>query len=122
MPIILITMKPDSSVEPKAQEDKKKKEKAKMVSLITLYKFTSLWERLLLVFGVICALIAGCLQPLFVLFINDMYDTFGPDVPIDTVIDEMEKLTLYFLYIGIGLWVFSYFYMAVFGSIAENIG
>ena len=37
-------------------------------------------------------------------------------------IEEVSTVTLYFIYIGIGLWVFCYFYLAFFGVVSEYTG
>ena len=59
---------------------------------------------------------------MFVFFLGDLFDSFGPNVPIDDLLDKMIDLTLIYVYIGLGLWVVSYIYAAIFGSVAYVIG
>ena len=100
----------------------KRDEKAKLASIWSLFKFTSKLEKVILIVGLITAVVSGICQPLFIVWVGDMYDAFGDNVDVDDTINQMKDITLIFLYIGLALWLLSYVYYAALGTVSEMVG
>nr|AOQ25828.1 ABC transporter B family member 1 [Moneuplotes crassus] len=93
-----------------------------MVGFFEMFKFSTFKIKIYLVLGIISAILAGIAMPLFVIFIEELYNSFDPDTSVKTTYDNCFKILLYLIYIGIGLWFVSYLYLAFFGMVSEYTG
>uniref|UniRef100_A0A7S0USK3 ATP-binding cassette transporter n=1 Tax=Polytomella parva TaxID=51329 RepID=A0A7S0USK3_9CHLO len=71
-----------------------------------LFSDASHLEKLLIIVGVICALAAGALLPVYSIFFGDFTNAFGH--PTIHLMDIVNELSLKFLYLGIGAGISAY--------------
>ncbi|CAI2362505.1 unnamed protein product [Moneuplotes crassus] len=93
-----------------------------MVGLFKLYQFSSSRVKVYLFIGLITSILAGICMPMFIIFLEEMYNSFDPDTSKKVVYDNSKKVLFYLLYIGAALWLFSYLYVAFFGMVSEYTG
>lgn len=65
---------------------------------------------------------AGVLMPLFIAFMPEFYDAFNPEGTVVETYDTCLRLLWVFIYLGLGIWLASYLYLAFFGMVAEYTG
>ncbi|KAF4666751.1 (ABC) transporter [Perkinsus chesapeaki] len=83
------------------QTASKEKQKAPLVPLLSLFRFTSFTEKLLLGLAILCSIGHGIAMPLFAFVFGDIVDTVGdPNDP--DIMDVIVKQSLWMGYIGIG--------------------
>ena len=54
-------------------------DKSQMVGFTKLLQFSEKKHVIFIIFGTISAIASGLGQPLFIIFIQDLYDSFSPD-------------------------------------------
>uniref|UniRef100_A0A8C1ZAF5 ATP-binding cassette, sub-family B (MDR/TAP), member 11a n=1 Tax=Cyprinus carpio TaxID=7962 RepID=A0A8C1ZAF5_CYPCA len=125
--------------------DKAKKEKALTVGFFQLFRFATWKEVLMMVVGSVCSLVHGAASPLMLLVYGMMTNTFvGYELEVQelanpnktcinntitwldgTVVDvdieaEMTKFAIYYVGIGAGVLILSYFQIALWVSAAAR--
>ena len=95
---------------------------APMASFKQILQFNTTRYKVYVILGSICAVIAGISIPSFVILLSDLFDSFGPDTPADEKYDKTQTVGLIFFYIGIGMWIASYAYLALWGMVSEYTG
>jgi len=105
--------------EPKTQE-KKTKEKQPMVSVFTLYRFSSWTERFMIFLGIIGGLGHGLIQPIFILTFGDLIDTFSPTTNPADLFNTLNGFILNLVYLGIAALVCAYFRTAMFVLVGQS--
>jgi hypothetical protein len=75
----------------------------------------------LLYVGIISAIIAGIGLPSFIFILGDVMDTFSPNVSKLEGLKTIRGITLYYLYIGLGIWLFSYLFYGFLIHFAESV-
>ncbi|ANZ73797.1 BA75_00081T0 [Komagataella pastoris] len=82
-------------------------------SLVDLYGMLQGWEYYLAMAAYVCSIAAGAALPLMTLIVGDMaqqFTDFSVGFYSDSqFMDKIEENALYFVYLGVGLLVFSYF-------------
>lgn len=106
--------KPDA-----AEEEKKKQEEAlKKVPLTALFRFATCNDIWLIVLGTLGAIAAGACLPLFSIIFGEVLDTLN-ETNAD-IMDAIVKLALYFVYLGIGVFVTSWMELSFWMIAAES--
>lgn len=67
------------------------------------------------------AVLTGFALPSFVFLIGDVFDAFGPDIDARQALEDIKQITLIFLYIGIGVWISSYFFYGFMIIFSERL-
>uniref|UniRef100_A0A9J8AIK1 ATP-binding cassette, sub-family B (MDR/TAP), member 11a n=1 Tax=Cyprinus carpio carpio TaxID=630221 RepID=A0A9J8AIK1_CYPCA len=137
--------KADEGADLKNGIDKTKKEKALTVGFFQLFRFATWKEVLMMVVGSVCSLVHGAASPLMLLVYGMMTNTFvGYELEVQelanpnktcinntitwldgTVVDvdieaEMTKFAIYYIGIGAGVLILSYFQIALWVSAAAR--
>mmetsp|Transcript_63445 Transcript_63445/g.72686 ORF Transcript_63445/g.72686 Transcript_63445/m.72686 type:complete len:338 (+) Transcript_63445:124-1137(+) len=106
-------------------DDKKKSseviEKHKPVPLSQILGVVSLRERLLFWASSVAAVLSGAVVPMFILLFGEIMNSFGPDSSMNKMMDDVTRLALYTLYIGIGLFFMCYLFVTGMGRVADNV-
>lgn len=55
-----------------------------MVGFFSMFRFSTCKIKVYLVLGIISAILAGFAMPLFVIFIEELYNSFDPDTTVET--------------------------------------
>eukprot|EP01119_Soliformovum_irregulare_P012424 TRINITY_DN322_c0_g1_i4.p1 TRINITY_DN322_c0_g1~~TRINITY_DN322_c0_g1_i4.p1 ORF type:complete len:1246 (-),score=423.44 TRINITY_DN322_c0_g1_i4:17-3754(-) len=92
---------------------KKEEKKEEKVSLRQLWRYATKFDVFLMVIGAIGAALHGGLLPLFTIVMGDIMDSFntGPDA----ILDLISGYALYFVYLGIAAFVFTFAQNALYG-------
>uniref|UniRef100_A0A8C2HHN7 ATP-binding cassette, sub-family B (MDR/TAP), member 11a n=1 Tax=Cyprinus carpio TaxID=7962 RepID=A0A8C2HHN7_CYPCA len=130
--------KADEDADLKNGIDKTKKEKALTVGFFQLFRFATWKEVLMMVEGSVCSLVHGAASPLMLLVYGMMTNTFvGYELEVQelanpnktcinntiTCVDieaEMTKFAFYYVGIGAGVLILSYFQIALWVSAAAR--
>ncbi|KAJ3042711.1 GTPase-activating protein [Rhizophlyctis rosea] len=111
--------------EPKATLIKPGKEEQKKISYITLLtRFSTPTEKLLMVVGCIAATAAGVILPLMTIIFGDLTNSFGAKtlgLPVEDFQGSVNRTTLKFIWLGIGMFFATYIYMSTWLYTSENI-
>ncbi|KAJ1954045.1 hypothetical protein GGI12_005880, partial [Dipsacomyces acuminosporus] len=111
---------------------KEKKEKTHMVPLLQLFRFSDSLDNVLMIIGTAAAIAAGTTLPLMIATLSDMtqaflkfnFSTGGLHDP--STRHELDHLTrrycLYFLALGLGMWVVSAILKLFWNVAAERLG
>lgn len=67
----------------KSDNELKFDKKAPMASYRQMLQFNTTKHKIYMWFGIITAILSGFTMPLFVIFLSDLYSSFGPDTPAD---------------------------------------
>lgn len=86
---------PDSVVEPKIEE----KSNAKGVKFLSLYRYTSRNEKLVMILACVCAAIHGSALPLFTILFGNVITAFNETSPTE-LLDKLIGITKWFFVIG----------------------
>jgi len=109
-PVGVLVRQIDQAVE-KVEEEKKQKTEA--VPYSKLYSLESGTDKCYRFLGWGASIIAGLAMPSFVYFMGDIVDTFDPSEGVASTLDDMKKLALIMVFVGLGLWLFSYVFFAM---------
>ncbi|CAI9539614.1 unnamed protein product [Staurois parvus] len=110
-------------------KDKEKVEKPKMVSPFTMFRYSGVTDRLLMLFGTIAAVAHGAALPLMMLVFGEMTDSFvsfGQNMTVDEMIQasmtlEKNMTTYAYYYSGLGFGVlFAAYIQIAFWSLAAG--
>uniref|UniRef100_A0AAV1T137 ABC transporter n=1 Tax=Peronospora matthiolae TaxID=2874970 RepID=A0AAV1T137_9STRA len=83
-----------------------------VVTMSELFAYADNFDKLLMVLGAIGALTAGVAQPLQIVLFGDVVNTFNPsDVDVD-IEGEIGTVALYFVYVGIAVFIAGSFQVA----------
>lgn len=66
-------------------------------------------------------IISGVLYPAVAIVMGDIINTFDPRNTPEDQLDEMKRIMVIFLIVGIISWISTYMYFAFFQHVAENI-
>jgi hypothetical protein len=89
----------------KRLEEEKEKNKKPVSFFTLLYSETSCTDRIIMVFGLIGAMGAGCSFPLFSYLFGNVINNLGPkNNYIDAFVSNVSELCLQFLYVAFGVW------------------
>lgn len=61
-----------------------------MIGFLKMFQFSPFKIKLYLVLGIITAIMAGLAMPLFVIFIEELYNSFDPDTSIETTYGKLK--------------------------------
>ena len=113
---------------PKDREERalipsKTQEEAPKIPYISLFRDATRPERILMIFGICCALAAGTGLPLFSLVFGNMTNNLGPTQSgINTgLVDTAATQASYFVYIGLGIFFTLGVSMSIYLSLCEKI-
>lgn len=95
------------------------------VGMATLYRYATRVDLILLVVGSICAIVSGALTPLMTVVFGGLQGSFAGffngTVSYDGFMSEMTRLVLYFVYLGIAMFVTTYVSTVVFIYTGEHL-
>ncbi|RMJ21479.1 Multidrug resistance protein [Aspergillus sp. HF37] len=95
------------------------------VSYLTLYRYASRNDWLILLVSTVCAVIAGAALPLFTLLFGALANTMRArllhKIPYDVYYDDLQKYVLYFIYLGIAEFVTVYISTVGFIYTGEHV-
>lgn len=95
------------------------------VSYLTLYRYASRNDWLILLVSTVCAVIAGAALPLFTLLFGALANTMRArllhQIPYDVYYDDLQKYVLYFIYLGIAEFVTVYISTVGFIYTGEHV-
>lgn len=97
------------------------------VGLATLYRYASRNDLLIIFVAAVCAIASGAALPLMTVIFGNLQGTFqdyftpGGSLTYDEFVDEMSRLVLYFVYLGIGEFVTTYIATVGFIYTGEHI-
>lgn len=95
------------------------------VGLKTLYRYATTVDLLLLLVASICSIVSGVILPLMTIVFGSLQGTFAGffngNVSRSSFNDEMTRLVLYFVYLGIGMFVTVYTSTVIFIYTGEHI-
>lgn len=95
------------------------------VGLQSLYRYATTVDLLLLLLGAICAIIGGIILPLMTIVFGTLQGTFAGSfngtISQDQFDAEMARLVLYFVYLGVAMFVTIYVSTVVFIYTGEHI-
>ena len=74
------------------EEELQFEKEAPMASFRQILQFNTTRYNVYVILGTICAIIAGVSIPSFVIFLSDLFDSFGPDTPAD---EKYGKLNIF---------------------------
>jgi hypothetical protein len=74
-------------------------------------------DKYLMAFGYFSAIATGIAMPSFVFIMGDILNSFG-----DNALEAIKRQCLIMVYIGLAVWVTSYFYYASLVAMAERVG
>lgn len=83
--------------------------------------FANTSDRIIFYLGCIGAILTGAALPSFVFLIGDVIDAFGPTMDREEGLETVKNITLIFLYIGIGVWIVSYFFYGYLILFSERV-
>ncbi|KAK7363395.1 hypothetical protein VNO77_05537 [Canavalia gladiata] len=89
-------------------KSKAKDETAKTVPLYKLFSFADPLDHLLMFVGTVGAIGNGISMPLMTLIFGNMINAFGGSTNSNKVIDEVSKVSLKFVYLGVGTFAASF--------------
>ena len=93
----------------------------KNVAYSKLYSFASKTDKLMLYFGIISAIIAGMGLPSFIFLLGDVMDSYDPLANRSESLKTIRKITAYFVYIGIAIWITSYLFYGLLILFSESV-
>ncbi|KAJ3285478.1 GTPase-activating protein [Borealophlyctis nickersoniae] len=102
--------------------NKKKDEKAKKSNIpytLLLTRYSTTFERFLMLIGLTASTGAGVILPLMTIIFGDLTTEFAR--PTSNFLNTINHTTLYFVYLGIAMLGATYIYMATFLYTSENI-
>jgi hypothetical protein len=99
---------------------KEKKETVPTVPLKSLMRYFTTSDSVIFFFGGLAAFIAGAAMPSMALLFGDLTDTFNPESGLSDPLGEIGRISLIFLLLGVGVWLFSYIYFAFYLTIAAK--
>ena len=85
------------------------------------FTYASKRDKAMMVVGSIAAVFAGFLVSAFAIVMGEVTNTFNPMNASENITDKMKKQSLYITLVGLGVWIFSYVYYALWQHLAENI-
>lgn len=89
--------------------EKKKKEKVEVVPFLKLFAFADPLDYVLMIVGSIGALANGVSLPIMTIIFGDLVNSFGNNqTDTSVLVDQVSKVALKFVYLGIGAAVASY--------------
>ena len=91
------------------------------MSYSKLYTYASGADKIYFYLGLISAILCGLGVPSFVFLIGDIIDAFNPNSSPEETLDTIKKLSMIFVYIGIGIWFFSYTYYGFLVIFSERV-
>lgn len=95
------------------------------VGVSTLYRYASRNDLLIMAVGSVCAIASGAALPLMTVIFGNLQGTFQNyferKISYDAFTDELARLVLYFVYLGIGEFVVTYVSTVVFIYTGEHI-
>ena len=86
-----------------------------------LYSLATPADKAFLYFGWTSACITGLGLPSFVFLMADVINAFGPSVTPEEALEELEWVCLLMIIIGIGIWIFGYFFYAFLLIFSERV-
>ncbi|KAJ7955339.1 ABC transporter B family protein [Quillaja saponaria] len=96
------------------EESKQKKENEGSITSVPFYKlftFADSLDYLLMVVGTIAAAGNGVAMPLMTIVFGKVINAFGGNASTEEVLHEVSKVSLYFVYLGVGAFVAAFFQM-----------
>jgi ATP-binding cassette subfamily B (MDR/TAP) protein 1 len=97
-------------------------EAPKQLSLFKFFTYITFYDKLLLVFGTISAILAGAILPSVSLIMGNVADAFTSGGSGGTdIISNMSFIASYVVLIATTLFTFSYLFFAFWQHLAENI-
>jgi ATP-binding cassette subfamily B (MDR/TAP) protein 1 len=114
--LVLPDEKPTSDIVDKKGKKKKKgkddeEEKPIMVPFFSMFRYADQKDKAAMIAGSIAAVLNGAILPAFSVLIGLLMDAFRPEKFADpnySLSTEINKIALYFVYIGIGAFILSY--------------
>lgn len=95
------------------------------VGIVSLYRYATRIDLILIFIGAVCAIASGAILPLMTVVFGSLQGTFAgyfnKTVSYDDFMDEMTHLVLYFVYLGIGMFFTTYVSTVVFIYTGEHI-
>lgn len=107
----------------KSKQDEKKpqaKQAGNTVPLSALRRYFTGCDSALFYLGGVAAFVAGAAMPSMALLFGDLTDTFNPANTEADPLDEIARIAIIFLVIGLGAWLLSYIFFAFFLTIAAK--
>jgi ATP-binding cassette, subfamily B (MDR/TAP), member 1 len=92
-----------------------------MVEFSKFFTYMTCKEKAMLIIGTIGAVCAGVLLPCIAIAMGAVTNTYNPSNTKDDVLDSMKLICLYICLVGLGTWLFGYFYFAFWQHLAQNI-
>ena len=93
---------------------------AKLASYISLFRFATHSERLLLLLATVCGLIHGAAWPVWSLFFGQAIGKFDPN-NISAVVNDVRQLALLFVYTGIIVGVCASIHIYIFNTLGSRL-
>eukprot|EP01132_Coremiostelium_polycephalum_P006617 gene6617-8188_t len=78
------------------------------VSFFSMFRFATTIDKIQIVVGFIASILVGCAMPMFSIIFGRILNSFSPQDPEYDLLKEVSKLSLIFVYIGIGVMVCCY--------------
>ena len=75
----------------------------------------------ILFIGLFNAALTGVALPSFVFLIGDIIDAFDPESDRKEALEDVKRLTLIFVYIGVAVWITSYFFYGFLIVFSERV-
>jgi hypothetical protein len=91
------------------------------MSYSKLYTYASGGDKIYFWLGLVSAVLCGLGLPSFVFLIGDIIDAFNPNSSPEETLDTIKRLSMLFVYIGFGIWFFSYSYYAFLIIFSERV-
>ena len=119
--------KEDDEKDEKDKKDKKKDEKTESVGLFELFKFVDKLDAILILIGVVSAIICGCIFSAMFIMFGDVTDVLaqynpgaGPGSGNDAFLKGMNLFAVRITFVGIGILITHYIFVAAFNYSAER--
>lgn len=110
------------NVDIKIQEDRDGKNKPMVPFSKLVWTLADRQDKFLFVGGMTSSILCGLGLPSFVFLFGDIADSFEGFLPPDKILDKITHVAFLLTIIGLGVWLFSYFFFSLLQISAESIG
>ena len=106
----------------KIQDDRDGKNKPMVSYGKLVWTLADRQDKFLFIGGMTSSIICGLGLPSFVFLFGDIADSFEGFMPPDEILDRITNVAKLLTIIGLGVWVFSYFFFCMLQISSECIG